>query len=75
MLASRNVNANSNNTNFNVRNVNSNGNLNNNNLCNVNSNGNTNTNDNSNGLRPASINCGYAIKDCIRDNIETDYVL
>ena len=53
-LASRNVNSNSNNSNFNVRNVNTSGVLNNNNLCNVNSDGNTNANSNSNGLRPCS---------------------
>ena len=39
-----------------------------------------NSNDNSNddyaAVRPvASIHCGYAINDCIRDNIETNYVL
>lgn len=70
-LASRCVNANSNNANFNVRNVNG-GNVNANNLYNSND----NTNSNSYRVRPvASINCGYAIIDCIRDNIETDYVL
>lgn len=42
-----------------------------------NSNGNENDNTvGSAGVRPvASINCGYAINDCIRDNIETNYVL
>ena len=39
-----------------------------------------NSNDNSNddyaAVHPvASIHCGYAINDCIRDNIETNYVL
>ena len=53
-LASRNVNANSSNSNFNVRNVNSSGSLNNNNLYNVNSDGNENTNSNSNALAPVA---------------------
>ena len=36
-------------------------------------NSNNNTNNNNNRLRPVdSINCGYAIIDCIRDNIETN---
>lgn len=71
ILASRAVNVNSNNANFNVRNVN-NGNVDANNL--FNSNG--NSNNNNYGVRPvASINCGYAINDCIRDNIETNCVL
>ena len=45
-----------------------------NNLRNVNYNGNINNNNNNTfGVRPvASINCGYVIKDCIRDNIETN---
>ena len=61
ILASRAVNVNSNNANFNVRNVN-NGNVDANNL--FNSNG--NSNNNNYGVRPvASINCGYAINDCI----------
>ena len=31
---------------------------------------------NYNAVRPvASIHCGYAINGCIRDNIETNYVL
>ena len=35
-----------------------------------------NNNDIANGVRAlASINCGYIINDCIRDNIETNYVL
>lgn len=48
---------------------------------NVNANDNfCNSNGNENGIalsaRPvASINCGYTIINCIRDNIETDYVL
>ena len=72
-LASRYVNCNSNNSNanFGLRNVN-NSNLNGNNL--FNSNG--NSNNNNNRLGPVdSINCGYTIIDCIRDNIETDCVL
>lgn len=46
-----------------------------NNLRNVNNDGNiNNNNNNTNGARPvASINCGYAINDCIRDNIETNH--
>ena len=68
---SRAVNVNSNYTNFNVRNVN-NGNVDTNNL--FNSNG--NENDNYYGVRPVdSINCGYAIINCMRDNIETNYIL
>lgn len=36
-------------------------------------NSNNNTNNNNNRLRPVdSINCGYAIINCIRDNIETN---
>lgn len=71
ILASRAVDVNSNNANFNVRNV-DNGNVDANNL--FNSNGNSNTNNY--GVRPvASIHCGYATNGCIRDNIETNYVL
>lgn len=71
-LASPCVNANSNNANFNVRNVNSD-NVNNNNMWNVNNNGNENNNNNNNRVLPVdSINCGYTINDCIRDNIETE---
>ena len=56
-LASRRVNANTNNVNFNVRNVNDMGNLDNDNVCNVNDNGNVNGNENSYAVRPvASIN-------------------
>lgn len=41
-----------------------------------NSNGNENENTGFAAVRPvASIHCGYAINDCIRDNIETNYVL
>ena len=71
-LASRCVNANSDNANFNVRYVNSDEsdtNVNGNNLFN------SNGNENNNGfaVRPVdSINCGYTINDCIRDNIETN---
>ena len=74
-LGSRSVNANDNNANFNVREVDS-GDVNNWNLFNANTDGNTNENENACGVRPvASINCGYTITNCIRDNIETDYVL
>lgn len=69
-LASPGANANSSNANFGPGNVN-NGNANrgNNNL--FNSNGNWNAN--GLGVRPvASINCGYTIIDCVRDNIETN---
>ena len=39
-------------------------------------NSNDNSNDNYYAVRPvASIHCGYAINGCIRDNIETNYVL
>ena len=44
------------------------------NNCNFNSDG--NENDDYYSVRPvASINCGYAIINCMRDNIETNYVL
>ena len=45
-----------------------------NNLNNINNDGNNNKNNNNCfGVRPvASINCGYAIINCIRDNIETN---
>ena len=72
-LASPGVNDDSSNTNFGPGAVND-GNVNsgNNNL--FNSDGNWNAN--GMAVRPvASINCGYAINDCIRDNIETNYVL
>ncbi|MBR0351482.1 MAG: hypothetical protein IJH76_06685 [Clostridia bacterium] len=41
----------------------------------MNNNGNiNNNNNNTNGVRPvASIHCGYAIINCIRDNIETNH--
>ncbi|MGN1326651.1 MAG: hypothetical protein ACI4VQ_00980 [Clostridia bacterium] len=43
--------------------------MNNNNLFNSNN----NSNNNNNRLRPVdSIHCGYAIINCIRDNIETN---
>lgn len=72
-LASRAVNANSSNANFGPGDVNSeDGNTNaeiGNNL--FNSTG--DENDNGLAVRPvASINCGYAITDCMRDNIETN---
>lgn len=72
-LASSAVNVNSDNCNFGPGNVNNGkANSNNNNL--FNSDGDEN-NDNY-GVRPVdSINCGYAINDCIRDNIETNNVL
>lgn len=39
-------------------------------------NSNGNENENCAGVRPvASINCGYVSITCIRDNIETNYVL
>ena len=66
-VASRYVNTNSDNANFGLRNANTN--TNGNNM--FNSNG--NTNNNNNRLRPVdSIHCGYAIINCIRDNIETN---
>jgi len=67
-LASRYANCNSTNANFGLRNVNST-NINGNNLFNSNN----STNNNGYLVRLiASINCGYAIIDCIRDNIETN---
>ena len=47
-----------------------------NNLNNINNDGNNNNNNNNCfGVRPvASINCGYAIINCIRDNIETRHI-
>ena len=73
-MASRVVNENSDNVNFNVRNVDDDGNFNNNNLWNVNSSGNANGNYNSRGVRfVASINWGYITNGYIRDNIETNY--
>lgn len=72
-MASRVVNENSTEVNFNVANVNSDGNFNMNNLWNVNSNGNTNYNSPSYGVRfVASINWGSITNGYIRDNIETD---
>ena len=66
-VASRYVNTNSSNANFGLRNANTN--MNGNNM--FNSDG--NTNNNNNRLRPLdSINCGYVIINCIRDNIETN---
>ena len=72
-LASPGANVNSSNANFGPGAVDD-GNVNSgNNNC-FNSNGNWNAN--RMAVRPvASINCGYAINDCIRDNIETNYVL
>lgn len=70
-LASPGVNANSDNANFGPGVVNNGiANSGNNNL--FNSDGNWNAN--GYAVRPVdSINCGYAINDCIRDNIETNY--
>lgn len=74
-MGSRSANANDNNANFNVRTVDS-GDVNNWNLVNANTDGNFDENENAYGVRSvASINCGYTIINCIRDNIETDYVL
>ena len=71
-LASPGVNINSDNANFEPGAVN-NGNANSGNDM-FNSDGNWNANEFA--VRPvASINCGYTINDCIRDNIETNYVL
>lgn len=68
-VASRYVNTNSDNANFGLRNANTN--MNGNNMFNSNNNENDNNN---NRLRPVdSINCGYAINNCIRDNIETNF--
>ena len=66
-VSARYVNTNSSYANFGLRNANTN--MNGNNM--FNSNG--NTNNNNNRLRPVdSIHCGYAIINCIRDNIETN---
>ena len=66
-VASRYANCNSSNANFGLRNAGSN--LNGNNMFNSNN----NTNNNYYRLRPVdSINCGYTIINCIRDNIETN---
>lgn len=73
-MASRCINENSSNVNFNVNYMNSDGNYSNNNLWNVNSSGNAYGNNNSYGVRfVASINWGYITNGYIRDNIETDY--
>ena len=66
-VAARYVNTNSDNANFGLRNANTNT----NGYDMFNSNG--NTNGNNYALRPVdSIHCGYAIINCIRDNIETN---
>ena len=66
-VAARYVNTNSDNANFGLRNANTNT----NGYNMFNSNG--NTNGNNYALRPVdSIHCGYAIINCIRDNIETN---
>ena len=66
-VAARYVNTNSSNANFGLRNANTNT----NGYDMFNSNG--NTNGNNYALRPVdSIHCGYAIINCIRDNIETN---
>lgn len=78
VVASRSVNVNSDNANFNIANVNDGmANTNFNNLCNSNaSGGNDNGNSNVVPVRPvASANCGYINKIYIRDNAETIYVL
>ena len=74
-LASRGVNANSDNANFGPGMVNEDGGMTNAGTNNMfNSDG--NENDDYAAVRPVdSINCGYAIIDCMRDNIETNYVL
>lgn len=77
VVASRSVNVNSDNANFNVANVgNSEVNSNNYNLCNSNaSEGNDNGDIGTFGVRPiASTNCGYTNIVCVRDNVETVYV-
>ena len=76
VVASRSVNINSDNANFNVANVEDDNVNSNNNLCNSDaSGGNDNEDSNSMAFRPvASTNCGYAIINCIRDNVETVYV-
>ena len=69
-VAARYVNTNSDNANFGLRNANTNT----NGYDMFNSNG--NTNGNNYALRPVdSIHCGYAIINCIRDNIETRHIL
>ena len=74
-LGSRCAETNENNANFNVRAVEI-GEVNGNNLFNANTDGETNENPNACAVRHvASINCGYTIINCIRDNIETSYVL
>lgn len=66
-VAARYVNTNSSNANFGLRNANTNT----NGYNMFNSDG--NTNGNNYALRPVdSIHCGYAIINCIRDNIETN---
>ncbi|MGN1269590.1 MAG: hypothetical protein ACI4UU_01805 [Clostridia bacterium] len=72
-LASRGVVANSDNANFGPGAVNSEDGMTNANSCNNDFNSNGNSNDDSLAVRPvASINCGYVIINCIRDNIETN---
>lgn len=77
VVASRAVNVNSSNANFNIAEVDSRMVNTNNNLCNSNSdNAEDNENSNSFGVRPiASTNCGYMNIVYIRDNVETVYVL
>ena len=72
-LASAGVNANSDNANFGPGIVNTEDGITNAGINNMfNSDG--NENDNFAGVRPVdSIHCGYAINDCLRDNIETNY--
>lgn len=72
-LASRGVNANSDNANFGPGNVNTEDGVTNAEIGNNLFNSNGNENNNGFAVRPvASINCGYAITDCMRDNIETN---
>ena len=75
-LASRYVSSYSSYTCFDVRSVSSSGDTNDEYLCYVDPDGSVSSYSPSNAFRPVtSIKCGYAIIDCIRDNIETDYVL
>lgn len=76
MLASRGVNANSSNANFGPGNVNSEDGVTNANSDNNMFNSDGDENENIGAVRPVdSINCGYTINGCMRDNIETNYVL
>ena len=73
-LASRGVNANSDNANFGPGNVNTEDGVTNAEIGNNLFNSNGNENNNAFAVRPvASINCGYTTKCCVRDNIETNH--